>query len=74
MTSKISTNYDAIIIGVGQAGKPLALALAEAGWKTAIIERKYVGGSCVNYGCTPTKTLLASAEVAHQARRSQEYG
>ena len=74
MNSKISTNYDAIIIGVGQAGKPLALALAEAGWKTAIIERKYVGGSCVNYGCTPTKTLLASAEVAHQARRSDEYG
>lgn len=74
MKSKISTNYDAIIIGVGQAGKPLALALAEAGWKTAIIERKYVGGSCVNYGCTPTKTLLASAEVAHQARRSGVYG
>lgn len=74
MNSKISTNYDAIIIGVGQAGKPLALALAEAGWKTAIIERKYVGGSCVNYGCTPTKTLLASAEAAHQARRSDEYG
>lgn len=74
MTSKISKNYDAIIIGVGQAGKPLALDLAEAGWKVAIIERKYVGGSCVNYGCTPTKTLLASAEVAYQARRSQEYG
>jgi pyruvate/2-oxoglutarate dehydrogenase complex dihydrolipoamide dehydrogenase (E3) component len=74
MKSKTSTNYDAIIIGVGQAGKPLALGLAAAGWKTAIIERKYVGGSCVNYGCTPTKTLLASAEVAHQARRSQEYG
>ncbi len=74
MKSKTSTNYDAIIIGVGQAGKPLALDLAAAGWKTAIIERKYVGGSCVNYGCTPTKTLLASAEVAHQARRAQEYG
>lgn len=74
MKSKTSTNYDAIIIGVGQAGKPLALDLAEAGWKVAIIERKYVGGSCVNYGCTPTKTLLASAEVAHQARRAREYG
>jgi pyruvate/2-oxoglutarate dehydrogenase complex dihydrolipoamide dehydrogenase (E3) component len=74
MTSKIATNYDALIIGVGQAGKPLALALAEAGWKVAIIERKQVGGSCVNYGCTPTKTLLASAEAAHQARRSDDYG
>ena len=70
----MATNYDALIIGVGQAGKPLALDLAEAGWKVAIIERKYVGGSCVNYGCTPTKTLLASAEAAHQARRSDDYG
>ena len=74
MHSEISKKYDAIIIGVGQAGKPLALDLAEAGWKTAIIERKHVGGSCVNYGCTPTKTLLASAEIAHQARRSADYG
>ncbi len=74
MNSKTVTNYDAIIIGVGQAGKPLAMDLAKAGWKIAIIERKHVGGSCVNYGCTPTKTLIASAEVAHQARRSREYG
>jgi len=66
--------YDAIIIGVGQSGKPLAIDLAGAGWKTAIIERHYVGGSCINYGCTPTKTLLASAKLAHQARRSSDYG
>ena len=66
--------YDAIIIGVGQSGKPLAIDLAGAGWKTAIIERHYVGGSCINYGCTPTKTLLASAKLAHQARQSSQYG
>ncbi len=66
--------FDAIIIGVGQAGKPLAIDLAGAGWKTAIIERNYVGGSCINYGCTPTKTMLASAKLAHQARRSSDYG
>ena len=66
--------YDAIIIGVGQSGKPLAVDLAGAGWKTAIIERHYVGGSCINYGCTPTKTLLASAKLAYQARQSSQYG
>ncbi len=66
--------FDAIIIGVGQAGKPLAIDLAAAGWNTVIVERNYAGGSCINYGCTPTKTLLASAKVAHQARRSSEYG
>jgi len=67
-------HFDAIIIGVGQAGKPLAVDLAGAGWKAAIIERHYVGGSCINYGCTPTKTLIASAKLAHQARRSSDYG
>ncbi len=66
--------FDAIIIGVGQAGKPLAIDLAKAGQQVAIIERKYLGGSCVNYGCTPTKMLLASAESAHEARRSDDYG
>lgn len=66
--------FDAVIIGVGQAGKPLSAALAQKGWRTAIIERRYVGGTCINYGCTPTKTLLASAEMAFQARRSAEYG
>lgn len=66
--------YDAIIIGTGQAGKPLAGALAEAGWKTAIIERDRVGGTCVIAGCTPTKTMVASARVAHLARRGADYG
>jgi pyruvate/2-oxoglutarate dehydrogenase complex dihydrolipoamide dehydrogenase (E3) component len=66
--------YDAIIIGVGQAGNPLASALAGAGWKTAVIEREHVGGTCVNEGCTPTKTMVASARVAYLARRGADYG
>ncbi len=65
---------DAIIIGTGQAGKPLAGALAEAGWRTAIIERDRVGGTCVIRGCTPTKTMVASARVAHLVGRAQDYG
>jgi pyruvate/2-oxoglutarate dehydrogenase complex dihydrolipoamide dehydrogenase (E3) component len=65
---------DAVIIGTGQAGKPLAGALAEAGWKTAIVEKGRVGGTCVVEGCTPTKTMIASARVAHLARRSSDYG
>jgi pyruvate/2-oxoglutarate dehydrogenase complex dihydrolipoamide dehydrogenase (E3) component len=66
--------YDAIIIGTGQSGKPLALALGRAGWKTAIVEREHVGGTCVNVGCTPTKTMVASARVAYLARRGGDYG
>ena len=66
--------YEAIVIGTGQGGKPLATALAQAGWKTAIIEREHVGGSCVNVGCTPTKTMVASARVAYLARRAADYG
>jgi pyruvate/2-oxoglutarate dehydrogenase complex dihydrolipoamide dehydrogenase (E3) component len=66
--------FDVIIIGAGQAGNPLSKALAEAGKKTALIEEKFVGGTCVNFGCTPTKTMIASAEVAHLARFSQKYG
>jgi pyruvate/2-oxoglutarate dehydrogenase complex dihydrolipoamide dehydrogenase (E3) component len=62
--------YDGIIIGTGRAGKPLARDLAAAGWKVAIVEREHVGGSCINYGCTPTKTLVASARVAYLARRA----
>ncbi|HZU66075.1 MAG TPA: mercuric reductase [Ktedonobacteraceae bacterium] len=69
----IST-YDAIIIGAGQAGGPLSTALAKAGWKTAIIERTHVGGTCINEGCTPTKTMVASARVAYLARRGADYG
>ncbi|MCL4860371.1 MAG: mercuric reductase [Caldilineaceae bacterium] len=66
--------HDALIIGVGQAGNSLARALAGAGWKTAVIERRYVGGACVNDGCTPTKTMIASARVAYLARRGMDYG
>jgi len=66
--------YDAIVIGSGQSGTPLAKALAKAGRKTAIIERQYIGGTCVNVGCTPTKTMFNSARVAYLARRSSEYG
>ncbi|MDR3681671.1 MAG: mercuric reductase [Flavipsychrobacter sp.] len=66
--------YDAIIIGSGQAGTPLARRLAKAGWQVAIIEQKWPGGTCVNVGCTPTKTMVASAKMAYQARRSNEYG
>jgi pyruvate/2-oxoglutarate dehydrogenase complex dihydrolipoamide dehydrogenase (E3) component len=65
---------DAVIIGTGQAGKPLATALARAGWKTAIVEREHVGGTCINVGCTPTKTMIASARVAYLARRGADYG
>ena len=66
--------YDAIVIGAGQAGGPLSTALAQNGWKTALIEREHVGGTCVNIGCTPTKTMIASARVAHLARRAGDYG
>jgi pyruvate/2-oxoglutarate dehydrogenase complex dihydrolipoamide dehydrogenase (E3) component len=66
--------YDAIVIGTGQAGKPLSLALAPAGWKTAIIEREHVGGTCINVGCTPTKAMVASGRVAYLARRANDYG
>jgi pyruvate/2-oxoglutarate dehydrogenase complex dihydrolipoamide dehydrogenase (E3) component len=66
--------FDAIIIGTGQAGKPLAIDLGNAGWKTAIIERDHVGGTCINYGCTPTKTMVASGRAAYLARRSADYG
>jgi pyruvate/2-oxoglutarate dehydrogenase complex dihydrolipoamide dehydrogenase (E3) component len=67
-------NYDAIIIGTGQAGPALARRLVAAGSKVAIIERKLFGGTCVNTGCTPTKTLIASAYAAHIARRAADYG
>lgn len=69
-----TTHYDAIVIGAGQSGGPLSTALARAGWKTALIEREHVGGTCVNEGCTPTKTMVASARVAYLARRGADYG
>lgn len=73
MTS--TDHYDGIVIGAGQAGSPLSVCLAtEGGWKTALIERAHVGGTCINEGCTPTKTMVASARVAHMARRAADYG
>jgi pyruvate/2-oxoglutarate dehydrogenase complex dihydrolipoamide dehydrogenase (E3) component len=68
------TKYDAIIIGAGQAGVPLSRELAGKGWKTALVERSHVGGTCINEGCTPTKTMVASARVAYLARRGADYG
>src|SRR5690348_15773270 len=66
--------FDAIIIGAGQAGPSLAGRLAAAGMRVAVVERKFFGGTCVNTGCTPTKTLVASAAAAHLARRAGDYG
>src|SRR3712207_7161225 len=66
--------YDVLIIGGGQAGIPLVHRLASEGMSVALAERKDLGGSCVNFGCTPTKAAIASAKVAHQARRAAEYG
>jgi pyruvate/2-oxoglutarate dehydrogenase complex dihydrolipoamide dehydrogenase (E3) component len=68
------TRLDAIVIGTGQAGPPLASRLSDEGFKTAVIERKHPGGTCVNTGCIPTKTLVASARVARLAQRAAEYG
>jgi pyruvate/2-oxoglutarate dehydrogenase complex dihydrolipoamide dehydrogenase (E3) component len=70
----IRQQYDTIIIGSGQAGTPLSTALAAAGMHTALIERKHVGGTCINEGCTPTKTMVASGRVAYLARRGADYG
>jgi len=67
-------HYDAIVIGAGQGGGPLSTALAGAGFTTALIEREHVGGTCINKGCTPTKTMVASARIAHLARRAGDYG
>src|SRR5208282_1797764 len=66
--------FDAIVIGSGQGGNPLAKALAKAEKKTAVIEREHVGGTCVNEGCTPTKTMVASARVAYLAGRGGDFG
>ena len=67
-------HYDAIVIGSGQAGTPLSIALAKAGRKTALVESQHVGGTCINVGCTPTKTMVASARIAYLARRAADYG
>jgi pyruvate/2-oxoglutarate dehydrogenase complex dihydrolipoamide dehydrogenase (E3) component len=70
----MTQHFDAIVIGAGQAGPPVAARLAQAGMKTALVEREHLGGTCVNDGCIPTKTLVASARTAHMARRAADYG
>jgi pyruvate/2-oxoglutarate dehydrogenase complex dihydrolipoamide dehydrogenase (E3) component len=69
-----SDQYQAVVIGSGQGGNPLCKALAKTGMRTALVEREHVGGTCVNEGCTPTKTMVASARVAYLARRGADYG
>src|ERR1700740_279045 len=70
----MTQNFDAIVIGAGQAGPSLAARLTASGMKVAVIERDKFGGTCVNTGCMPTKTLVASAYAAHMARRGADYG
>src|SRR5882762_1055042 len=72
--SSQAAHYDAIVIGSGQAGTPLSQALAAGGMRTALVEREHVGGTCINEGCTPTKTMVASGRVAYLARRGPDYG
>ncbi|MGO9270069.1 MAG: mercuric reductase [Terriglobia bacterium] len=67
-------NYDAIIIGSGQGGNPLAYRLADLGWTVALVEKAQLGGTCINTGCTPTKTMVASAQIAHYARHAARWG
>jgi len=71
---RISMKYDAIIVGSGQAGNPLAYRLADLGWSVALIEKKDLGGTCINVGCTPTKTMVHRAQVAHYARNAARWG
>ena len=66
--------YDAIVIGSGQGGNPLSQKLADLGWRVALIEKDHLGGTCINTGCTPTKTMVASAQVAHYARNAARWG
>src|SRR5258707_5028932 len=74
MSQQRSQHFDAIVIGTGQGGGPLAVKLAESGRRTAVIERHLFGGTCVNVGCTPTKTYVASARAAHVARHAGDFG
>ena len=66
--------FDVFIIGAGQAGIPLAHALTKAGKRVGLAEREHLGGSCVNFGCTPTKAVISSARMVHQARRAADFG
>ena len=70
----MSKRFDAIIIGAGQSGPSLAVRLAQSGQSVALVEREHLGGTCVNDGCIPTKTLVASARVAYLARRAADFG
>ncbi len=70
----MNRHFDAIVIGAGQAGPPMVGRLAASGRKVALIERDLIGGTCVNTGCTPTKTMVASAYAAHLARRAMDFG
>jgi len=66
--------FDAVVIGSGQGGNPLCQRLADQGWNVALVERAHLGGTCINTGCTPTKTMVASAQVAHYARNATRWG
>jgi pyruvate/2-oxoglutarate dehydrogenase complex dihydrolipoamide dehydrogenase (E3) component len=66
--------YDAIVIGSGQAGTPLSFRLADIGWQVVLVEKSYLGGTCINTGCTPTKTMIHRAQVAHYARNAARWG
>src|SRR3954467_3660969 len=66
--------FDAIVIGSGQGGTPLSKRLANAGWRTALVEKKFIGGTCVNVGCTPTKSMVASARMAFLAGTGKKLG
>ncbi|HLA64629.1 MAG TPA: FAD-dependent oxidoreductase, partial [Rhodothermales bacterium] len=68
------SHFDLLVVGAGQAAVPLAVALAKEKWRVGVAERAHLGGSCVNFGCTPTKAALASAHVAHMARRAADFG
>src|SRR5579872_2854994 len=67
-------HYDAIVIGAGQAGNPLSQKLADHGWAVALVEKEHLGGTCINTGCTPTKTMIASAQIAYYARNADRWG
>src|SRR5580698_4733912 len=69
-----SESFDAIVVGTGQAGPPLAVRMTKEGMRVAVIERARFGGTCVNYGCIPTKTLVASARAAYLTRRAADFG
>src|ERR1700724_235160 len=74
LSMSAAKHYQAVVIGSGQGGTPLCRALAEAGLPTALIEREHIGGTCVNEGCTPTKTMVAGSRVAYLSRRGANYG